>query len=777
MVIHHNTHFAVMTRFLKTDGLFLILLALFFYLRFLLFIDGRALFAPFQDNVYIHGPLFSALSQIRQSGETPFWVPYFFTGVPMYNTPCWSINYPFYFFDWLSYGAPLNSLFVLTKVTLFHLFVLAINVYIMCRTAGANGFGALMGAGCTLLATNTAMYACWPSIAAPYAWFPLFVAGGIQLVRNRKGSTGVLMTSGGAALMTLASPAQPVIHGLFYSVFFFGVAAFWLNRKFGRTRALNFCSLVGLSGLITLLLAAVAVVPMFMATSEMIRFMGDGGSITGYQPIPWKSFTALQLSRRDALSILWPTGFGVVGSPYIGPIAGLGIFASFLGYRRMEASTRFIILFGGAIGLYFLVASFGSNLGLAYLHYYVPFFNKIREPERHLVIFVFMASLLCGLGFTYLPTIIRNAMERGTSTSQKLTVGLSIAVALALLLCPQAPGPWNPATLYPGIGIVITAILLFKLFRIQEAVFTGLMVGLLPINHLIAPTGATTLAQSQYAEVPNLNSHEVLRALAASPADLMHFRVDYIDSALAPTAWAMNGVYHCVRSLRGFMQPIQTNRITIENHSGRPGVSALFGAKYIICAKTAQPPAGLTKILLDKDDYRVYVDEAALPRTMLVHQIAGGLSTADQILDIASQGFDFSDAAWVNNQDLHRARLLLREVPPMGPRVNSTVNAVDETHNRIILAAATGGPALLVFNEVFSHDWHATMDGFAVATLPVNGFQTGLFVPKGNHKIVIEYKPVLFMVLSFVQKVTLLMLILFAGFALIRLWKTGRRTV
>jgi hypothetical protein len=50
--------------------------------------------------------------------------------------------------------------------------------------------------------------------------------------------------------------------------------------------------------------------------------------------------------------------------------------------------------------MYGLLSALGTNFGLAYLNFHLPFVNRIREAERHLVFFVIGVSFLTGVGYS-----------------------------------------------------------------------------------------------------------------------------------------------------------------------------------------------------------------------------------------------------------------------------------------------------------------------------------------------------------------------------------------
>src|ERR1700746_788968 len=99
------------------------------------FLTSHLLFGPFLDNVHIYGPIFSESSRLSLSGEVPYYLPDIGTGFPVFESPHFSILYPFYFFGLLDYGGPVASLYTLTHLTLVHVFVFYVNLYVLLRCA------------------------------------------------------------------------------------------------------------------------------------------------------------------------------------------------------------------------------------------------------------------------------------------------------------------------------------------------------------------------------------------------------------------------------------------------------------------------------------------------------------------------------------------------------------------------------------------------------------------------------------------------------------------
>src|SRR2546423_3076025 len=210
-------------------GALLLLLAF----RFWPIIASGRLYAPFNDNVFIYGPMFSETARIVLHGEIPFYLPSFGTGFPLYQSPHYSPFYPFYFFGFIDYGGPLQSLYTLTYLTIFHRFVLALNFYVMLRAVRASPWAAFVGAAVGTVAYNTEVYSGWITITASYTWLPLIIAAGILLLRRVHTILAALLLGVSAGLLGLASASQSIAHALFFCVVFFGAGAIWLYKTRG----------------------------------------------------------------------------------------------------------------------------------------------------------------------------------------------------------------------------------------------------------------------------------------------------------------------------------------------------------------------------------------------------------------------------------------------------------------------------------------------------------------------------------------------------------------
>ena len=87
------------------------------------------------------GLCFLEVSRLSLSGTVPYYLPDIGTGFPVFESPHFSILYPFYFFGLLNYGGPLASLYTLTNLTLLHIFIFYANLYLLLRCATITALG------------------------------------------------------------------------------------------------------------------------------------------------------------------------------------------------------------------------------------------------------------------------------------------------------------------------------------------------------------------------------------------------------------------------------------------------------------------------------------------------------------------------------------------------------------------------------------------------------------------------------------------------------------
>ncbi|HEV8618148.1 MAG TPA: hypothetical protein VGQ70_01520, partial [Candidatus Udaeobacter sp.] len=538
-----------------------------------------------------------------------------------------------------------------------------------------------------MLARNSELYASWITISASYAWLPLVLAGGVLLLRFPGKTPGILLFSIAAGLLALASPSQPVIHAALACLILFtaGIAWLCLQRRFADVWRVTW-SLVVCSG-IAFGLAGVAILPMYLATGEMIRHIGAGTAVIGHAPIPWENFNLSQLTLNQAPGIVvrpaWISSI-VVGSPYVGPLGLIGMLLTGIYFRRLDPFLRMVVVAFGIIGLYGLLSGFGTNLGLAYLNFHLPFINRIREAGRHLVLFVIGVSFLSGLGYSLLARRLEEYKERRNPRS--LIPGtVLMLIFLGIILWELVPNG-EDRRVQIGFWILALAPILFVLgsvWKLSGYKTVASAAALVSAAALIIPVRGFAVSESGFSVPMNLLSHRVIQSFV-DKIDTAGYRVDFRDEAFSRRLWTMNASYYGVKSFYNQLTPQPYDQFRFGNLASIPHLRAMMGARYVLCGPTDLPTDGDAKEILETEDYRLYENSKPMGRITLVHRVAGSAENERQFINIIRKGFDYFSEAYVTAADFDAAQNFLdgsRSSPHLSDHIKKIVDQANRSYS------------------------------------------------------------------------------------------------
>jgi hypothetical protein len=754
-----------------SDGFVILALVTTFVLRYTPFLASRLLFAPFLDNVHIYGPIFSEVSRLALSRAVPYYLPDIGTGFPVFESPHFSILYPFYFFGLLNYGGPLVSLYTLTNLTLLHLLVFYVNLYVFLRCSTIQSWAAYVGASVGMLARNTEIYAGWITVAASYAWLPLVLAGGVLLLRFPGKASGIILFSVAAGLLALASPSQPVIHAVLSCLILFATGAVWmcLHRRFAELRRLGW-SLV-LCGTIGFGLAGVAVLPMYIASGGMIRHVGAGAAVIGHAHIPWESFNLTELGLSQLAGILIrPSSIHVLGSPYVGPLGAAGALLTAIYFRQLQPFLRMLLLSFAIIGSYGLLSGLGTNLGLAYLNFHLPFINRIREAGRHLVLFVIGVSFLSGVGYSLLAQRLEQYKQRGNISSliAPAVLGLAFAGIIVWELLLNAQGGSRTGFLMLALAPIV--LLIGRAWKLSGYRAVVLAAAFVSTAALAIPVRGIPVSQSEFDKPINLLSHRVLQSVA--PNIDRGYRVDFRDKAFSNRLWAMNASYYGIKSFYNQLTPQPYDQFRFSNLVNIPHLRDLMGARYVLCGPNDSPLNPNAKQILETEGYRLYENPAPMGRLTLVHGVSGSTKDEAQFTQIIRKSFDYFFTAYVNATEFETVQRFLGGSGPLAHPGDRILKIVDQP-NRNSSIVQSDSASLLVLNEWFTPAWKARVNGKKQPVLRINQWQTGVLLRDGKNCVEFEYHPTLFRLLMALNRITILLLLLFAVLEFFRRRRLG----
>ena len=738
--------------------------AAFFFLLFTgLILLGRVFFdrswATFQDNTYLILPIFSHISAAFSNGEYPYWMNTVMGGIPLYNNPQFSPAYPFYFFHSGLYSTPLEALQQVHYVTIFHLFILHINSYILLRVLRLPIIASILAATFFAFSPNMTSYAHWVSVIAPYSWFPLLIAAVLLVFEQKHARAGISLGIFSVSMLTLAAASQPLIHAVYFVLILYIFHSFRVIRAGEWARLGKVTLNLGIMSALGVIVSSPSLIPALLDFKDMIRWVGNFPPVIGNERISFEAFLVGQSEIKDLANAVFRTRSKfLIGNSFIGPIA---LFFAFLSV--FEAKRRPIVLLLFFTAIYGLLSSTGGHLGLAHINYHMPFLNKIREPQRHLFLFVFSSSVLAGFGFAY----FIEAAEKGFKCvlSRKHVIAAVLFAVFVSLVAFQArkeavmpqKALWASGVFSLGLFLAVPAVKGWKQ-QLLLAAITGLAIY---INMVQYPVTAPSLKDGDYFNPENLASHRVLEEISEIK-DIGDYRIIFEDGINKQT-WAMNASYHGLRSFNAYFNPLPYEQFSQMYYQGYRDANyhRLLGAKYMLCTSCDNQTVRDYRLYKAISDYKLYVNDRALPRYYPADHVAGAYKSADDFFGKISNSPGPGKGVrgvYVNEEDLGWISPWLGANKP-GPEC--VMKKGEQSLNRLTVSADCDKRALFVLNEYFTENWKARVNGRTAKTFKVNLNQVGVLLDKGVNLVEMEYSPILFIRLLRLQKITVLLIALY----------------
>src|SRR5260370_6600380 len=482
----------------------------------------------------------------------------------------------------------------------------------MLRVFRLSPIPALLGASLFVFSAGTISYGFWVNSIAAYSWFTLVVASVFLVLENRQAKVGVLLGVLSLSLLTLAMPAQPLIHSVFtLGVLYLFYALRYLKNSDIRTlwRVTRNLSLLGI---LTLIISSPSIVPVVLETRNMIRFLGEFPAIRAYARIPFNASLVGQLKPSYLAASLVPLQIpNIVGNPFIGVSAALlALFGVF------RTRTDWIVLPILSIALYGLLSATGSHLGFAQLNHQLPLLNRIRKPVTYRILFVFGVSTLAAFGFAYLIDVLKTGFRVLLDIKHILVVLIFLGLLL-VVLNTQLPfiGLISKGSLLGVFGLAMGVLLTLRWVSGWKGSAIALSVALLIIYaNFQYPMEPPRWQDGDYFAAANLVSHEVLGELE-SIEDVRNYRIIFADDKLSSQYWSMNASYHGLRTFQGYMNPLPYDQFKdVFQSFNTQHYYPLLGAKYYLCNPCNEQLMRDYEFKTEINGYKLNLAKQALPR-------------------------------------------------------------------------------------------------------------------------------------------------------------------
>lgn len=706
-------------------------------------------------------PQLQFLASSFANGESPFWAPYVFSGVPQIADPQSLIFSPPFVLLALFNPAPTAWA---ADVTLYLLLLVsAASMFLWLTDKGWHAAAALLSAIAFAFGAAMAWRIQHVGQVMSLAYLPITL---LFLDRALARHSALYGTAAGIAAALLVLGRDQIAMLCVYFLIAYVITA-WVRAgdpglAIRRSLVpLGAATLVGL----TIVLLPVVMTVLYAQSSNRpsIDFMGAGKG---------------SLHPALLLTLLSPDVFGASGklSEFWGPPSyrwqGTELFlAQNMGQAYLGALPAVLLIWGAISGVLWrpdvriftvaLIVSIIYALGwytpvFQFLHWAMPGVDLYRRPADALFLIGFFASVTSGF---ILNELLSSPAPRIERWQQALLIFVPVAafgtmygLAYSVDMLSQA----TPEILLSGAITVAAMILLYAMSGrpVPSAAAVVAIAGFMSADLAYAtrPGGATGLPHDVYDELDPASANETLALLksktAASQSGTRRDRVELVGLGFH---WPNAPLTHRLESTLGY-NPLRLGAYTLATGAGdtvglteqksftklfpsyRSRLADLLGLRFIATRvpidqidKNLNP--GDVSLIAKTNDGFIYENPRALPRAMFARTAV--LASFDEIVETGIwPDVDPSTTVVLDQRTDGVAR------PPGVIRIASYTN----TH--IVLETDSPDSGYAVLNDMWHPWWFATIDGTDAPILKANVLFRAVAVPPGNHTITMTFEPV-----------------------------------
>ena len=705
-------------------------------------------------------PQLQFLAASFAKGESPFWAPYVFSGVPQIADPQSLIFSPPFVLLAMIDATP--SAWA-ADVTLYVLLLAsAAALYVWLTDKGWHAAAALLSAIAFAFGAAMAFRIQHVGQVMSLAYLPMTLLCLDRALARR--SIAWSVGAGVAAALLVLGRDQIAMLSIYFLIAY--VIAGWLSaedRGDAVRTSIKPLAAAAVTGLVIVTLPVVMTV-LYAANSNRpsIDFIGAGRA---------------SLHPALLLSLLAPDVFGAsgAGSEYWGPPSYRWpaelFFAQNMGQAYFGALPAVLLTYGATTGILWRpgakLISAALLISVVYaLGWYTPIFRAMhavipgvdlyRRPADAVFMIGFFGSVASGFVLNELLSSPAPRLERW----QKAVMFLVPAAALVLMYVfaaqTQMTSQALPDIAIPAAIILAAAGLLAALSG--KPVSAGAAIAAVAafmtadLAYATRPGGATGLPSSKYEALDHETSDETITLLKKltddTRSDTRRDRVELVGLGFHMPNAALT---HELESTLGY-NPLRPAAYTAATGAGdtaglaeqknfsklfpsyRSRLADLLGLRYIATSvpidqidKTLAP--GDVRLVAKTAQGFVYENSRALPRVMFATSAVQSNFKAM-----------IESGVWPN-ADLQQTVVLERATPqPARQRGTVRIAAYHNTHIELEADSPDGG--YVVLNDMWHPWWYATRDGADVQILKANVLFRAVEVPPGRHTITMTFAPV-----------------------------------
>jgi hypothetical protein len=730
----------------------------------ILFLAGAALLAfpwlsgrvtiPWDAKAHFQ-PQFAFLAHALHSGQSPFWTPNVFAGMPQIADPQSLIFSPFFL---IAAALVPEPSFVLEDAIVFAMLgmgALALMAYFRDRSWSAAG--ALLAAFAFAFGGSAAWRIQHTGQIMSLSWLPVTLW---LLARALDRSSAAYGAAAGAvaAFMVLGRD----------QVAFLGVlllAAYALYRVATDDAPVARALAPLLSG--ALVGAAIIAVPLaftleLAANSNRPEIDLDGAYKASLPPASFLTLLSANIFGTDGpLAAFWGPP---VGEPdlflarnmtdvYAGALTLAAVMAAF---GRRFVADREARFFAAAL-VFFTLYALGRYAPAYALFYHIPGVDLWRRPADATFLFGFALAILAGYGFTLI--------ERGESRPRGAAL-IGVFVALFALSASYAAYKGHLAQALTPLALAValvgaaTALILaVSRGRLRGAALLGAVATVMTADLAVSngPNESTALPPEQFDVLRFDSSDPVIAFLKERlKENAAPDRRDRVELAAIDFHWPNATLVHGLDHDLGY-NPIRLK--TVEDATGagdhlalpeqrvfsklypayRSPLSDMLGLRYVATGVPIEEidkhykPGDLTE-LTQIGKVHIYENKSAFPRAM-VATCALHVDFADMLRSGEWPEADYRETVLLEEPPICHSR---KGLPPDAARARILSYGNSEI---TVDAHAPPGGGWLLLNDVWHPWWFATVDGAPADILRANVMFRAVAIPEGSHEARFVFRP------------------------------------
>lgn len=721
--------------------------------------------------VYYPGKFLAAVS--LADGIFPFWNPYSFSGMPFFADPQIAILYPFNFilkyFVSDSYLSPL----AVQNSIVFHFLLLSVFCYFLSKELKFGNFVSLIFSLMFTYSSYMIIHMIHMNLIETVVWLPLLLLLILKFINNQKYIYIIL-----AALIMAVSVLAGYPQCFFYNYIFLSVILFYYiynSVKIKDYKSVRFIS-IGLIIFfaISVCISSVQLLPTYIFSENSSRIdigyeFAKQGSVhpmdivTLFVPKIFGTFNWNQGAEEVSYWSVKNAGGHQEGS-YMYTISTLYlsllpvlILIPVTGFSFKRKNLKFPVIFFLVLSILILLFSFGGNFFFHQIFYYfVPVFNKFRNPGHITYLFSLCILLITAFG---LNEIIKNKEEIKKYFSSKYFIVTASVLVLVFLMSAMgffksSSGPaanqqvasWisKQINIFVFLSLIYIA-LLYAYFnnKINTGIFKLTLLIILFADLYLFAYNQNNGNQNP-AVMYKQNSGLITQIKEDQKDELFRVNMRQGSNMLFQR---YQGAVDKIQLVEG-VNVLNLNRtVPVNNDSNANQVFDLLNVKY----KIKVDEKGKAMSLANNEGY--------LPRAKMFYDVKV-ISDENQLKEfMKGKEYDFN-------------RTLVLEKSPQNislpkfdssDKINSTVNFTEYGLNKIKLEVDTDENGFLFLSEIYYPDWKALVDGKESEIFRTDYCLRSVYLEKGKHTVEFVYDSKEFSLGSKISGITLLLSLIITG--------------